>query len=47
MTNSNEFKAVFNAEQTKEIVDILNEYSKALLKGEYSPTNDAECLLLE
>ena len=42
MTNNTEFFSVFNAEQTKQIVDILNEYSKELLKGEYSTTNDAK-----
>lgn len=42
MTTSNEFYSVFNADQTKTIVDILNEYSKALLQGEYTPTNDAK-----
>lgn len=42
MTNSNEFYSVFNAEQTEVLLDILNEYSKALLKGDYSYANDVK-----
>lgn len=42
MINNNEFYIAFNASQTKAVIDILNEYSKALLSGEYSTEKDAK-----